>query len=95
MYRIGISFKSPLTSDEVQARFIRPLRVALEADHAGIYANYLRQADADPDAHPEHLLVFHVLDFEAGLHRLRMKLQEIGVPGEAHVHNLDPSSPMY
>jgi hypothetical protein len=95
MNRIGISFKSPLTADEVQARFIRPLRAALEADHVGIYANYLRQAEADPEAPTEHLLVFHVRDFQAGLRLLRVELQKIGVPGEAHFHNLDPSSPMY
>lgn len=95
MNRIGISFKSPLTPDEIQARYIRPLRAALEADHAGIYANYLRQADADPAAPAEHLLVFHVRNFESGLHLLRMTLQEVGVPGEAHFHNLDPSDPLY
>ena len=83
MNRIGISFKSSLTPDEIQAQFIRPLRAALEADHAGIYSNYLRQTDADPAAPPEHLLVFHVRDFQSGLRLLRLELEKIGVPGEA------------
>jgi hypothetical protein len=95
MNRIGISFKSQLTPDEVQARYIKPLRHALEADHEGIYSNYLRQADADPAAPTEHLLVFQVLDFQTGLRLLRLELEKIGVPGEAHFHNLDPSTPMY
>jgi hypothetical protein len=93
--RVGISFKSPLPSDEVQVRYIRPLRDALESDHAGIYSNYLRQADADPDAPAEHLLVFQVRDFTTGLHLLRMKLDELGAPEGMMFHNLEPSEPMY
>ena len=50
MNRIGISFKSPLSPDDVLGRYIRPLRDALEADRAGFYSNYLRQAEADPAA---------------------------------------------
>jgi hypothetical protein len=95
MNRIGISFKSPLTPDEVRTRFIEPLRGRLEAEHAGIYSNYLRQIEADPSAPAEHLLVFQVRDFQDGLRLLRMELEKIGVPGEATFHNLDPSDPMY
>lgn len=94
MDRVGISFKSPLSSDEVRQRYIDPLRAALEAAHAGIYSNYLRQLDDRGDA-PEHLLVFQVHDFQAGLRLLRVELEKIGVPGEAHLHNLNASDPMY
>jgi hypothetical protein len=95
MDRVGISFKSPLTPDEVQTRYIWPLRDALESAHAGIYSNYLRQTDADPDAPAEHLLVFQVRDFQAGLHLLRMKIEELGAPEGMMLHNLEPSEPMY
>lgn len=95
MHRIGIAFKSPLSGDEIRAQFIQPLRAAVETPHAGFYANYLRQADADPEAPAEHLLVFHVHDFQNGLRLLRVELEKIGVPGEATFHNLDPSEPMY
>ena len=95
MHRIGVSFKSTLTPDEVRTRYIEPLRAAIDAEHAGIYSNYLRQAEADPQTPDEHLMVFNVYEFEAALHILRMKLQEIGLPGETVFHNLDPSSPMY
>jgi hypothetical protein len=94
MDRVGISFKSPLTPDEVRERYIEPLRAALEAARTGIYSNYLRQFD-DRDEPPEHLLVFQVSDFEAGLRLLRLELEKIGVPGEAHLHNLNASDPMY
>jgi hypothetical protein len=95
MNRIGISFKSPLTPDEIRTRYIEPLRKSLEAKRAGIYSNYLRQADGGPAAPAEHLLVFHVREFQSGLRLLRVELQKIGVPGEASFHNLDPSEPMY
>jgi hypothetical protein len=95
MNRIGVSFKSPLSAEEVRDRFIRPLRAALEGERAGIYSNYLRQTDDVGDAPAEHLLVFQVHDFQAGLRLLRVELEKIGVPGEAHFHNLDPSDPMY
>lgn len=95
MNRIGVSFKSPLTPDEVRTRYVQPLRAAIENARAGIYANYLRQADVDSAEPAEHLLVFHVHDFQAGLRLLRVALAEIGVPGEATFHNLDPSAPMY
>lgn len=95
MNRIGVSFKSTLSAEEVRLRYIQPLRTALEATHAGFYANYLRQADDDRDAPAEHLLVFHVRDFQTGLRMLRVELEKIGVPGQALFHNLDPSEPMY
>jgi hypothetical protein len=95
MHRIGISFKSTLSPDEVRTRYIAPLRVTIDAEHAGVYSNYLHQAEADAESPDEHLLVFNVHDFETGLHILRVKLQEIGVPGETTFHNLDPSEPMY
>jgi hypothetical protein len=94
MDRVGISFKSPLSPDEVHERYIEPLRAALERMRAGIYSNYLRQFD-DGDGPPEHLLVFQVADFETGLRLLRVELEKIGVPGEAHLHNLNASDPMY
>jgi hypothetical protein len=95
MNRIGISFKSSLSPDEILARFIRPLRAALEPDRAGFYSNYLRQAEADPAAPDEHLLIFQVHDFQASLHLLRMKIEEIGPPPNVLFHNLDPSEPLY
>jgi hypothetical protein len=95
MNRIGLSFKSPLTPDEVLAQFIKPLRDRLEAEHGGVYSNYLRQVDPSRDTPDEHLIVFIVRDFQSGLRVLRMELQKIGVPGEVTFHNLDPSEPMY
>jgi hypothetical protein len=93
--RIGIAFRSTLTPDEILVQFIRPLRDRLEAEHGGVYSNYLRQVDPSHDAPDEHLIVFLVRDFQAGLRLLRTELQRIGVPGEATFHNLDPSEPMY
>jgi len=95
MDRVGISFKSSLSPDEIRTCYIEPLRAALEGLHAGIYSNYLRQTDANPAAPAEHLLMFQVLDFKTGLHLLRMKLEEIGVPEHAMFHNLEPSEPLY
>ena len=95
MHRIGIAFKSRDSADDVREQYIQPLRKAIEAPNAGIYSNYLRQADADPEAPAEHLLVFHVHDFQGGLRLLRVELEKICVPGEATFHNLDPSEPMY
>jgi hypothetical protein len=94
MDRIGISFQSPLSPDEVREKFIVPLRVALESTRGGIYSNYLRQLD-DEGAHPEHLLVFQVHEFQTGLRTLRLELEKIGVPGKALFHNLNASDPMY
>jgi hypothetical protein len=95
MDRVGISFKSPLLPEQIRARYVEPLRDALEQPHAGIYTNYVRRPDDDPQAPAEHLLVFLVRDFQAGLHLLRMKLEEIGQPQEMMLHNLEPSEPMY
>jgi hypothetical protein len=95
MNRVGVSFKSELSSDEIRERYIWPLREALEKENAGIYSNYLRQADADPDAPAEHLLVFQVREFEAGLRLLRMMMQELGPPPDMMMHNLEASEPMY
>jgi hypothetical protein len=95
MHRIGIAFKSPSTADEIRVGYIEPLRAAIETPRAGIYSNYLRQAEGDPSAPAEHLLIFQVRDFQTGLRLLRMALEKIGVPGDATFHNLDPSEPMY
>ncbi len=95
MDRVGVSFKSPLTADEIRQRYIQPLREAIETPRAGIYSNYLRQADADPAAPAEHLLMFQVLDFEQAIRLLRLALESLGPPHEVRFHNLDPSQPMY
>lgn len=95
MNRIGVSFKSSLTPDEIRLRFIQPLRAAIEQDHAGIYSNYLRQADADPAEPTEHLLIFQVREFETGLRLLRTTVEQLGPMKGLLFHNLDPSEPMY
>ncbi|MCC6492093.1 MAG: hypothetical protein IT424_03625 [Pirellulales bacterium] len=96
MQRVGISFRSSLSPEEVYSRYILPLRTALEAARAGIYSNYLRQLDEREGAEPaEHLLIFEVFDFEHGLRLLRVKLQEIGMPAGAALHNLEASDPLY
>ena len=95
MDRVGISFKSPLSGDEVRERYIRPLHAALEAAKAGFYSNYLREAGEHPDGPCEHLLVFQVFDFERGLRLLRTELEKLDRPAEVHLHNLNPSDPMY
>jgi hypothetical protein len=93
--RVGVSFKSPLSSDEIRRQYIQPLREAIETPRAGIYSNYLREADADPAAPAEHLLMFQVLDFEQALRLLRTALEALGPPAEVRFHNLDPSQPLY
>lgn len=96
MERVGIAFKSPLSPDEILTQYIQPLRAALEGARAGIYSNYLRQvAEHNADEPDEHLLMFQVHDFKQGLHLLRMKLQEIGVPPNTTLHNLAASDPLY
>ncbi len=95
MHKIGISFCSGLTPDEVREEYIRPLRAALKDAKAGIYTNYLRQVDPDSTAASEHLLVFEVHDFKTGLRVLRVELERLGTPGEAQFQNLDPSKPGY
>ncbi len=95
MERVGISFRSTLTPDEVRERYIKPLRAALQRDAAGIYSNYLRQVDPEAVEPTEHLLVFEVNDFKAGLRCLRLEAEEIGMPEELLFQNLNPSRPGY
>jgi hypothetical protein len=95
MDRIGVSFKSPLAADEIRRQYIQPLREAIETPRAGIYSNYLRQADDKSEEPAEHLLVFHVFDFEKGLRLLRTAIETLGPLPELRFHNLDPSQPMY
>jgi hypothetical protein len=95
MDSVGISFKSALQPEQIRVRYVEPLRAALEQPHAGVYSNYVRLTEGDPQVPAEHLLVFLVRDFQAGLHLLRMKLEEIGQPDEMMLHNLEPSELMY
>ena len=95
MERVGISFRSTLTSEEVRERYVNPLRAALERDSAGIYSNYLRQVDPDAIEPTEHLLVFDVNDFKVGLRCLRLEAEKIGMPEEILFQNLNPSQPGY
>ncbi len=95
MHKVGISFRSALTPDEVRDKYIRPLRAALKEAQAGIYSNHLRQVDPDSSEETEHLLVFEIQDFKAGLRVLRVELEKLGVPGEVQLQNLDPSKPGY
>jgi hypothetical protein len=92
--RIGVSFKSSLSPDEVHERYVQPLAAALEEVRAGIYVNYLRQFEEGVDV-PEHLLMFQVRDFQHGLRVLRITLEDIGAPEGTAFHNLNPSEPMY
>jgi hypothetical protein len=94
MDRIGVSFKSSLSPEEVRERYVQPLVAALDEVRAGIYVNYLRQHEEGVDV-PEHLLMFQVRDFQHGLRLLRMTLEEIGAPDDLAFHNLNPSEPMY
>jgi len=93
--RVGISFKSTQSPDQLRRTYVQPLRAALELARAGIYSNYLRQADQNPNEPAEHLLVFEVNDFKAGLHLLRTEMEKIGPPEGMLLHNLNPSSPEY
>ncbi len=95
MHKVGIAFRSALTPDEVRDKYIRPLRAALKETHAGIYSNHLRQVDPDSTEATEHLLIFEVQDFKAGLRVLRLELEKLGIPGEVQLQNLDPSKPGY
>lgn len=95
MERIGISFRSTLSPDEVRDVYVKPLRSALKESQAGIYSNYLRQVDPDAVEPTEHLLVFQVNDFKDGLRVLRMELEKHGLPEGVQFQNLNPSSPGY
>jgi hypothetical protein len=93
MDNVGISFRAPLSPDEVKRGYIEPLRDALEQAHAGIYSNYLRRLDDEGPA--EHLLVFQLRDFTSGLRLLRVALDKLGRPADLALHNLNASPPMY
>ena len=95
MERVGISFRSTLTPDEVRELSINPFRAALERDRAGIYSNYLRQVDPEAIEPTEHLLVFQINDFKAGLRCLRLEAEKIGMPEDLSFQNLNPSQPGY
>ena len=95
MHKVGIAFRSTLSADEVRVKYIRPLRAALNDEHAGIYSNYLRQVEPDDSDDAEHLLVFEIQDFKAGLRVLRVALEKIGPPGDVQFQNLNPSKPGY
>ncbi len=84
-----------MTPDEVREQYVKPLRAALKAAGAGIYSNYLRQVDPDAIEPTEHLLVFELNDFKAGLRLLRVEWQQLDMPEETQFQNLSPSSPGY
>lgn len=94
MDKVGVSFRSTLSADEVRAKYINPLRAAIRHAKAGIYSNHLRQVDPQASA-TEHLLVFEVHDFKEGLRLLRTELEKVGVPEGLTLHNLNPSQPGY
>lgn len=95
MERVGISFRSTLTPDEVRELYINPFRAALEHDRADIYSNYLRQVDPEAIEPTEHLHVFQVNDFKAGFRCLRLEAEKIGLPEDLLFQNLNPSQPGY
>lgn len=95
MHKVGVSFRSDLTADEVREKYIRPLRSAVREEQAGIYSNYLRQVDPDESAGAEHLIVFEIQDFKAGLRLLRLELEKLDLPDEVQLQNLNPSTPGY
>lgn len=95
MHKIGLSFRSTLSPEDVRAKYINPLRNKLRHEKAGIYSNHLRQVDPQSVDTFEHLLVFEVNDFENALRLLRVELNNIGPPEGAQFHNLDPSQPGY
>ena len=95
MDKVGLSFRSTLSPDEVRERYINPLRDALQRDSAGIYSNYLRQVDPEAIEPTEHLLVFQVNDFKQGLRCLRLEAQNLNMPEDLSFQNLNPSQPGY
>ena len=95
MEKIGISFRSLLEPAEVRHQYITPLREALKQSQGGIYSNYLRQVDPNAVEPTEHLLVFEVNDFKAGLRLLRVELERLGMPEGVQFQNLNPSTPGY
>ncbi|QDS97273.1 hypothetical protein [Adhaeretor mobilis] len=95
MDRIGISFYSPRSPDQVREWLVRPLRKALEDARGGIFSNYLHQDQEGADQAAEHLLVFEVNDFEGSLRVLRTELEKLDAPREVLFHNLNPSDLPY
>ncbi len=95
MDKIGISFQSQLSRDEIRDQYIQPLRTALEQSGEGIFSNYLRQADANLHEPAEHLLVFEVNDFKLGLQRVRTEIQRLDPLKGMLLHNLNSSPPAY
>lgn len=93
--KIGISFRSGQSPDEVREAYVKPLRKAIQGAKAGIYANYLRQVDPDAIEPTEHLLVFEVHDFKEGLRLLRVEIEKLGMPEGMQFQNLNPSAPPY
>lgn len=84
-----------MTGDDVREKYVRPLRAALQEESAGIYSNYLKQVDPDSPDGTEHLLIFELNDFKAGLRLLRLEMEKIGLPGDVQFQNLSPSKPGY
>jgi hypothetical protein len=96
LQRVGVSFRSPLSPSDVRQEVIAPLRAAVESSAAGIYSNYMHQADASPEARDaEHLIVFEVQDFKEGLRVLRVAAQGLPLAVAWQFHNLNPSQPLY
>ena len=95
MEKIGVSFRSLLSPDEVRSTYVSPLQAAQKRDNEGIYTNYLRQVDPDAIEPTEHLLVFEVNDFKSSLRSLRLELEKIGAPENLMFQNLNPSQPGY
>lgn len=95
MDRVGISFYSRETPDEVRTRYVRPLRTALDTARAGIFSNYLHQVQDGPDEPAEHLLIFEVHDFRSALRLLRTEMERLGPPQNMSLHNLNPSDLPY
>lgn len=95
MHKIGLSFRSTLSPEEVRTQYINPLRAMLRREKAGIYSNHLRQVDPQSVDTFEHLLVFEVHEFEKAIRLLRVELESLGPPDAAQFHNLDPSQPSY
>jgi hypothetical protein len=100
MDRIGISFQSEMSQEEVSRKFIKPLRKILEDAGAGIYSNYLRQVGTSTNADTtnlqvEHLLVFEVCRFKEGVRLLRTAMEKLGCPKQTTLHNLNSSKPAY
>jgi hypothetical protein len=95
MDRVGLSFRSDLTSEQVRKQFVEPLRSMLETERAGIYSNYFHQDRDDPHQPTEHMLVFEVNEFKIGLRLLRTEAVKLGIGDGLLLHNLNPTEPPY